>query len=108
VPPERRPHVTYRRLTSAGAHLFLHPSPWRENSLLVSRRSADGKGTCGVFRFDAETKAAIEKSIAELNATDPGKMDAETLKGLKTIVLPKEAKVIGVYQARANGAVASD
>jgi lipoprotein-releasing system permease protein len=53
----------------------------------------------GVFRFTRETKAAIEKSLDELETTDPEKMDAETLKGLKNIVLPKEVEVIGIYQA---------
>ena len=52
-----------------------------------------------LFRFSAEAKTGIEKTIADLNATDMEKMDAETLKNLKSIVLPKEAKVVGVYQA---------
>ncbi len=49
--------------------------------------------------FNLETKTAIEQAIAELNATDPEKMDGDILKGLKSIVLPKEAEVSGVYQA---------
>ena len=52
-----------------------------------------------VFRFTADTRVEIEKAIADLNATDMEKMDAETLKSLKSIVLPKEAKVVGIYQA---------
>ncbi len=52
-----------------------------------------------VFRFTADGKTAVEKAITALNTTDPEKMDAETLKGLKKIVLPKEAEVVGVYQA---------
>jgi hypothetical protein len=50
---ERRPHVSYRRLTKDPAYMFLHPSPWQGNRVLVSRRPADGSGTCGVFWFDA-------------------------------------------------------
>lgn len=49
--------------------------------------------------FKAETKAGIEQAIADLNATDPEKMDGDILKGLKSIVLPKEAVVSGVYQS---------
>jgi hypothetical protein len=51
---ESRPHVTYRRLTKDPAWLFLYPSPWRDNRVLVSRRSADGHDTCGVYAFDAD------------------------------------------------------
>jgi lipoprotein-releasing system permease protein len=51
------------------------------------------------YHFNAETKATIEQAIAGLNATDPEKMDGDILKGLKSIVLPKEAVVSGVYQA---------
>ena len=99
-------------------HRHRQPAPdlSAAGSICVPKTSATPNGTCskrcssrwnsgdkdeaaGVYRFDAETKAAIGKAIAELNATDPEKMDGETLKGLKNIVLPKEAKVIGVYQA---------
>jgi lipoprotein-releasing system permease protein len=52
-----------------------------------------------VFRFNAQDRDAVDKGIAELAATDEEKMDAETLKSLKKIVLPKEAEVAGVYQA---------
>lgn len=67
--------------------------------ILVSMDASAKNETAEIFRFDAETKLGIEKSMADLNATDAEKMDGETLKGLKSIVLPKEAKIIGVYQA---------
>ncbi|MBK8478051.1 MAG: hypothetical protein IPL39_17630 [Opitutaceae bacterium] len=51
----RRPHVTYRPLTTDAAYRFLYPSPLRGNQLLVSRRPAQDAGTCGIFRFDATT-----------------------------------------------------
>jgi len=69
------------------------------DELLVAIEAGHKDEAAGVFKFDASAKADIKKSIAALNATDPGKMDGETLKNLKQIVLPKEAKVIGVYQA---------
>lgn len=52
---ERRPHVTYRKLTGDGSHAFLYPSPLRDNRVLVSRRPARGQETGGVFCFDADT-----------------------------------------------------
>ena len=70
------------------------------DSLLKNLNPGDNKDeAAGAYRFTAEKKSAIEQSVADLNATDPEKMDADALKHLKTIVLPKEAKVIGVYQA---------
>lgn len=51
----RRPHVTYRPLTTDAAYRFLYPTPLRGNQLLVSRRPATGAGNCGIFRFDAAT-----------------------------------------------------
>ena len=51
---ERRPHVTYRQLTKDTAHVYLHPSPLRDNCVLVSRRSAKSGDTCGVYSFDAD------------------------------------------------------
>jgi lipoprotein-releasing system permease protein len=75
--------------------------PEREllEALLVSLESGEKDLAAGVYRFTAETRAAIEKSIEDLNTTDVEKMDGETLKSLKNIVLPKEAEVVGVYQA---------
>lgn len=75
--------------------------PEREllDALLVSLEAGGKDEAAGVYRFDADTKTAAETSIADLNSTDPEKMDGETLKSLKNIVLPKEAVVIGVYQA---------
>lgn len=67
--------------------------------ILVAMGSAARDETRGVFVFTAEAKTAIAQATTALNETDPEKMDGETLKGLKQIVLPKEATVIGIYQA---------
>jgi lipoprotein-releasing system permease protein len=67
--------------------------------ILVAMDEAEPDEVNQVFRFTASAKTGIEKAIADLNATDVEQMDAETLKGLKKIVLPREAKVIGVYQS---------
>lgn len=52
-----------------------------------------------IFRFDAETKAAVEKAISDLNSTDRDEMDLATFRGLQSLILPKEVTVAGVYQA---------
>jgi hypothetical protein len=49
---ERRPHVTYRRLTDDPTHVYAHPLPWRNHELVVSRRAVDGSGSWAVYRFD--------------------------------------------------------
>jgi hypothetical protein len=53
---QRRPHVTYRRLTEDTAHVYLHPSPLAGNRVLVSRRTTDGKSTCGIIAYDADRR----------------------------------------------------
>lgn len=52
---QRRPHVTYRPLTTDPAFVFVHPAPLQRNEVLVSRRPAVGRGNWGVFRFDADS-----------------------------------------------------
>ncbi len=51
------------------------------------------------FRFTADTRKAVDDAFTALSETDAEKMDGEILKGLKSLVLPKEAVVVGVYAA---------
>jgi len=66
--------------------------------ILFAMDTSEKEEEAKVFRFTPEHKKEVEDAIALLNSTDVEKMDGETLKGLKQIVLPKEAEVIGVYQ----------
>ncbi len=68
-------------------------------SLLVAMDASEQDEQAQVFRFNSDTKLEIEKAVADINATDAEKMDGDILKGLKNLVLPKEAQVVGVYQA---------
>jgi hypothetical protein len=52
---ERRPHVTYRPLSHDPSQLFLYPSPWMSNRILVSRRSVQGDANCAIFSYDADS-----------------------------------------------------
>jgi len=56
---ERRPHQSYQSLTRAGEFAYLYPAPLRGNTVLVSRRAAEGAGTCGVFQFDPQTRQCL-------------------------------------------------
>ncbi|MEK7954154.1 ABC transporter permease [Luteolibacter soli] len=53
----------------------------------------------GGLLLDAETPKKMAAALAELDTTDVAQMDAAILKGIKELVLPKEATVIGVYKA---------
>jgi len=48
----RRPLHSYRPITSDSDGLFQSPSPLPDSTILVSRRSADGKDTHGVYRLN--------------------------------------------------------
>ena len=52
----RRNLHSYRRLTLASQGLFHSPSPLPDGSLLVARRTADGRGTHGIYRLDPATR----------------------------------------------------
>jgi lipoprotein-releasing system permease protein len=49
------------------------------------------------FRYTAAVKADIDEAFKALSETDQEKLDGEILKGLKGLVLPKEAVVVGIY-----------
>jgi lipoprotein-releasing system permease protein len=68
-------------------------------SILVAMDGSEKDEAADTFRFDAQSKLAIEKAVADLNATNVDEMDLTTYRGLKSLVLPKEVEVIGVYQA---------
>ncbi|GAA5115646.1 ABC transporter permease [Luteolibacter yonseiensis] len=68
-------------------------------SILFAMDESAINETDGVFIFPAESRQRIETSLAELGVTDTEKMDAEVLKSLKSLVLPKEVEVMGIYPA---------
>ncbi|MGJ8644469.1 MAG: ABC transporter permease [Luteolibacter sp.] len=52
-----------------------------------------------LFSFSPEVKTRIDEAYEALGKTDQEKLDGEILKGLKGLVLPKEAMVVGIYSA---------
>ena len=68
-------------------------------SIMLTLDESEIDEAAGVFRLTAAARVKIEKAIADLNATDVEKMNSEALKGLKSLVLPKEVEVMGVYRA---------
>jgi lipoprotein-releasing system permease protein len=90
---------SYNTLDALRAEDIREPEAELLDALLVHLESGEKDEAAAVYHFTADAKAAIEQAIAALNSTDAEKMDGETLKGLKSVVLPKEAQIIGVYQA---------
>ncbi len=52
-----------------------------------------------VFSFSADNKAKLIEAYEALSKTDAAEMDGEILKSIKSLVLPKEVQVVGVYAA---------
>jgi lipoprotein-releasing system permease protein len=75
--------------------------PEREmvESLLRAMEAGEREQGGPVFRFSEEGKKAVTDAFDALEKTDAEKLDAEILKGLKSLVLPKEAVVAGIYSA---------
>jgi lipoprotein-releasing system permease protein len=69
------------------------------DELLIALEAGQRDEAKGVYRFTGEGKQKIGTAVKAVEATDVEEMDAETLKGLRKFVLPKEAEVIGVYQS---------
>jgi lipoprotein-releasing system permease protein len=59
----------------------------------------EGEPTEGGSLVEKTVPEEAAKILAELDTTDVEKMNAENDKSLREIILPKEATVIGVYQA---------
>lgn len=89
----------YRLLDLIRLESIREPEEKLIEATLIAMETGEKDESAGLYRFPAASKEEIDKHLAELSSTDPEKMDGETLKGLKNIVLPKEATIAGVYQA---------
>lgn len=68
-------------------------------NILEALQGGESDEKAGVCRFESEARKDIEDWLTDLSKSDAEKMDGEILKNLKSVVLPKEATVIGVYQS---------
>jgi hypothetical protein len=53
---QRRPHVTYRRLTEDKRWVYRSPSCWQGGVVLAPRRAAEGRGTWTICAFDTSSR----------------------------------------------------
>ena len=52
-----------------------------------------------VFSFSSDNKSKLIGAYDALSKTDAAEMDGEILKSIKSLVLPKEVQVVGIYAA---------
>lgn len=68
-------------------------------AILKNLESGQVDEAAGVSRFEPNARKGIDGWLVELSKTDAETMNNEIMKNLKSVVLPKEATVIGVYQS---------
>ncbi|TAG10280.1 MAG: ABC transporter permease [Verrucomicrobia bacterium] len=73
-------------------------SEWLEK-IMLEMEAAQKNEEKQIYEFSAEQKATITTLLQNLDTSDAEKLDGEILRGLKQIVLPREAVIAGVYQA---------
>ena len=69
------------------------------HELLKAMESSELVEDKKLFRISAENRTKLIDIYEALAKTDAAEMDGEILKGIKSLVLPKEVQVIGIYAA---------
>ncbi len=69
------------------------------HELLKAMESSELVEDKKLFRISAENRTKLIDIYEALAKTDAAEMDGEILKGIKSLVLPKEVQVIGIYSA---------
>jgi len=67
--------------------------------LLLEMEKGEPDQAKEIYTFPATAKDAIAKNLSVLAGSDRDKLDIEVFKNLKSIIFPKDAKIIGVYKA---------
>lgn len=88
-----------RQLLDAQTKAIRLPEETLLNELIVTMETGERDEDAGVYVFSEADKKTIDEVVDEINHTAEEKLDAESFKSIKNLVLPKEAKVIGIYQA---------
>jgi lipoprotein-releasing system permease protein len=89
----------YSRITAIASEEIREAEVEILQTIIVTLDASEDDKAAKLCRFTAEQKKQIEDAIETINSFDVEKSDAESLKRLKKIVLPREAEVIGIYQA---------
>ncbi|RYD32224.1 MAG: ABC transporter permease [Verrucomicrobiaceae bacterium] len=67
--------------------------------IMIALDPAESDEAAGIYVLPAASKATITEKLEALRTTDAEKMNSDAFKNLKTIVMPKEAEIIGVYKS---------
>jgi hypothetical protein len=78
---ERRPHHSYRKVPADSRFAYLYPSPLRGNTVLVSRRAREGRGSWSVVALDVNTGQAAP-------VFEDGRFDAVQAKAIRSRPMP--------------------
>jgi lipoprotein-releasing system permease protein len=97
------PAETYRAVYSTLLELYSQnirePERALVEQILLAMDESEKPEDAEIFIFAPEQRESVEQGIAALQTTDEDKMNADSLKSLRSVVLPREAEVIGVYLA---------
>lgn len=67
--------------------------------MLQAMEAGDFKENKNIFWFSSENKTKLIGAYDALSKTDAAEMDGEILRSIKSLVLPKEVQVVGIYAA---------
>ena len=67
--------------------------------MLQAMEAGDFKENKNIFLFSSENKTKLIGAYDALSKTDAAEMDGEILRSIKSLVLPKEVQVVGIYAA---------
>jgi len=89
----------YGMLKGIGESTIRPPEKAIITDLLLAMEEGEPDNAKGIYVFPATAKETITKQLALLGASEREKMDNEVYKNLKSIIFPKDAKIIGVYKS---------
>jgi lipoprotein-releasing system permease protein len=89
----------YDALKDIHSKQIREPEKERVYSILQAMEAGDFIEDKNIFRFSSENKTQLMEAYDALLKTDAAEMDGEILKGIKSLVLPKEVRVVGIYAA---------
>jgi ABC-type transport system, involved in lipoprotein release, permease component len=67
--------------------------------ILLALEDGEPDNAKGIYVFPATSKETIAKQVTLLGSSEREKLDNEVYKNLKSIIFPKDAKIIGVYKS---------
>lgn len=86
-------------LKALAAENLREPEMQQVAAVLDAMQAAEPDPQRSSYHFSKQAKDSIDQAFTFLAGSDAETMDAQILKSLKSVVLPKEAEICGVYQS---------